>query len=63
MKVNVGGIDRLLRITGGVVLIGLVVMGQIGWWGWLGAAVRHAGLQYLQDLLKAHAPPAGAPLP
>ena len=44
MKVNVGGIDRLLRITGGVVLIGLVVMGQIGWWGWLGVVPLATGL-------------------
>jgi hypothetical protein len=44
MKVNVGGIDRLLRITGGVVLIGLVALGQIGWWGWLGVIPLATGL-------------------
>jgi len=36
MKSNVGGIDRILRITIGVVLIGLTLTGTIGVWGWLG---------------------------
>jgi hypothetical protein len=44
MKVNVGGIDRVLRIAVGVVLIGLVAMGQIGWWGWLGVVPLATGL-------------------
>ena len=36
MKSNVGGIDRILRIVLGLVLIGLTVSGSIGVWGWLG---------------------------
>jgi hypothetical protein len=36
MQVNVGGIDRILRVTAGVVLIALAALGIIGWWGWLG---------------------------
>ena len=36
MKSNVGGIDRILRIAIGLVLIGLSVTGAIGVWGWLG---------------------------
>ena len=36
MKSNVGGIDRILRIVIGLVLIGLTVTGTIGLWGWLG---------------------------
>jgi len=36
MKSNVGGIDRILRIVLGLVLIGLTVSGNIGVWGWLG---------------------------
>jgi hypothetical protein len=36
MKSNVGGIDRIARITLGVVLIGLAAAGNIGVWGWLG---------------------------
>lgn len=36
MKLNVGGIDRILRIVLGLVLIGLTATGAIGVWGWLG---------------------------
>ncbi len=36
MKSNVGGLDRILRIVAGLVLIALTLTGQIGLWGWLG---------------------------
>ena len=36
MKANVGGIDRVLRILVGLVLIGATLGGFIGAWGWLG---------------------------
>lgn len=36
MKANVGTVDRLMRITLGVVLIGLTLAGLIGVWGWIG---------------------------
>ncbi|MDR3454282.1 MAG: DUF2892 domain-containing protein [Rhodoferax sp.] len=36
MQVNIGGIDRTLRILVGLVLIGLAATGTVGWWGWLG---------------------------
>jgi len=36
MKSNVGGIDRILRIVIGLVLIGLTLNGNIGVWGWIG---------------------------
>lgn len=36
MKSNVGGIDRIIRIVLGLVLIGLTLAGQIGAWGWVG---------------------------
>ena len=36
MKLNVGGIDRILRITAGLVLIGLAATGTVGAWGWIG---------------------------
>lgn len=35
-KTNVGGIDRVLRIVLGLVLIGLTLGGVIGAWGWIG---------------------------
>ncbi|MBN9342276.1 MAG: DUF2892 domain-containing protein [Comamonadaceae bacterium] len=37
MKFNVGGLDRILRILVGVVLIAFAATGIVGWWGWLGA--------------------------
>lgn len=36
MTKNVGGIDRILRIVVGLVLIGLAATGTVGMWGWLG---------------------------
>ena len=44
MKSNVGGIDRILRIVLGLVLIGLTVSGTIGVWGWLGIVPLATGL-------------------
>ncbi len=44
MKLNVGGIDRILRITIGVVLIALAGTGTVGWWGWLGIVPLATGL-------------------
>lgn len=44
MKVNVGGIDRILRIVVGIVLIALAAMGTIGWWGWIGVVPLLTGL-------------------
>lgn len=43
MKSNVGGIDRILRIVVGLVLIGLTVTGTIGVWGWLGVVPLATG--------------------
>ncbi len=36
MTSNAGGIDRILRIAIGLVLIALAATGTVGWWGWLG---------------------------
>jgi hypothetical protein len=59
MKSNVGGIDRILRIVVGLVLIALALTGTIGAWGWIGVvplahrrpgllpAVHGAGLEQL----------------
>jgi len=43
MQVNVGGIDRILRIAIGLVLIGLTLSGIIGMWGWLGVVPLATG--------------------
>lgn len=44
MKLNVGGLDRTLRIVGGVALIGLTLAGTIGAWGWIGVVPLATGL-------------------
>ncbi len=44
MKANVGGIDRVLRIVAGVILVALAVTGTIGAWGYLGLIVLATGV-------------------
>lgn len=44
MKVNVGTLDRVLRISAGVVLIGLAASGVVGYWGYLGVVPLLTGL-------------------
>lgn len=44
MKSNVGGIDRILRIVVGFVLIALAATGTIGIWGWIGLLPLATGL-------------------
>jgi hypothetical protein len=43
MKLNVGGMDRIVRIVVGLVLIGLTLTGNIGVWGWLGVVPLATG--------------------
>ena len=44
MKSNVGGIDRILRIVIGAVLVALAATGQVGVWGWIGLLPLATGL-------------------
>ena len=44
MQVNIGSLDRLLRVVAGLVLIGLSLFGVIGWWGWLGLILVVTGV-------------------
>ena len=44
MKVNVGGLDRAVRIIVGLVLIGLTLSHTIGVWGWIGIVPLATGL-------------------
>lgn len=44
MKLNVGGLDRTLRIVIGLVLITLTLTGTIGVWGWIGVVPLATGL-------------------
>ena len=43
MKLNVGGIDRILRITAGLVLIALAATGTVGVWGLIGVVLLLTG--------------------
>jgi hypothetical protein len=43
-KTNVGGIDRVLRIVIGLVLIVLAAIGTIGVWGYIGVVPLLTGL-------------------
>jgi len=36
MKVNVGTIDRVVRVGAGLALIGLAATGTVGTWGYIG---------------------------
>ena len=44
MKNNIGGIERIIRIVAGLVLIALAATGTVGWWGWLGMVPLATGL-------------------
>ncbi|MCL4184624.1 MAG: DUF2892 domain-containing protein [Burkholderiaceae bacterium] len=44
MKVNVGGLDRILRIVVGIALIVMAITGTIGVWGWIGVVPLATGL-------------------
>lgn len=41
---NVGNLDRLLRVACGVALMGLVLSRSVGVWGWVGAGLVLTGL-------------------
>jgi len=44
MKSNVGGVDKILRILAGVVLIGLAIAGIGTPWTWVGIVALATGL-------------------
>ena len=43
MKTNIGGIERIARIVGGLALVGLAASGTVGVWGWLGVVPLATG--------------------
>lgn len=43
MKLNVGGIDRGIRVAAGLVLVALAATQTVGWWGWLGVILLATG--------------------
>lgn len=44
MNKNVGGIDRILRIAVGLVLMALAATGTVGLWGYIGVLPLLTGL-------------------
>jgi len=44
MKPNVGTIDRVIRIGGGLLLIGLAASGMVGAWGYIGLVPLLTGI-------------------
>lgn len=44
MSCNVGGLDRVLRIVAGLVILALGVLGPLGWWGLVGLVPLSTGL-------------------
>ena len=44
MKANVGGLDKVLRIVFGIVLIALAATGNVGMWGYIGVVPLLTGL-------------------
>ncbi|OHC27641.1 MAG: hypothetical protein A2Y50_05245 [Pseudomonadales bacterium RIFCSPLOWO2_12_59_9] len=44
MQHNVGRTDKLLRISAGILLLGLGATGVIGWWGLIGLVPLATGL-------------------
>lgn len=44
MNINVGTVDRVLRVLAGLVLIVLAATGTVGWWGWLVRVLPATGL-------------------
>ncbi len=44
MTKNVGGIDRILRISAGVILVALAAIGTLGAWAWVGLVPLATGL-------------------
>ena len=43
MKLNVGGLDRTLRVVAGLVLIALAATGTVGAWGYAGLILVATG--------------------
>ncbi|MFO1137165.1 MAG: DUF2892 domain-containing protein [Rhodoblastus sp.] len=44
MSANVGGVDRILRVIVGLILISLVFVGPQTPWGWIGVVPLLTGL-------------------
>jgi hypothetical protein len=64
MTRNVGGVDRMLRLVAGLVLLALGAFGPLGWWGLVGLVplgTALVGFCPLYPLLGLSTCPAGKP--
>ncbi|MBL0086846.1 MAG: DUF2892 domain-containing protein [Ideonella sp.] len=43
MKLNVGGLDRILRVVAGLALVGLAATHTVGAWGYIGVVLVLTG--------------------
>ncbi|MDE1990743.1 MAG: DUF2892 domain-containing protein [Betaproteobacteria bacterium] len=44
MSVNESGLDRVVRVVVGLVLMGMAATGKVGAWGWIGVVPLITGL-------------------
>ncbi len=44
VSLNVGGLDRVLRVVFGAALVLAAALGWVGWWGWIGLVPLLTGL-------------------
>ncbi|MBU6504331.1 MAG: DUF2892 domain-containing protein [Betaproteobacteria bacterium] len=44
MSVNEGGLDRVVRVVVGLLLMGMAATGKVGAWGWIGVVPLITGL-------------------
>ncbi len=44
MQMNIGSIDRAIRIAAGLAMIAATLLGVIGSWGWLGLVPLATGI-------------------
>ncbi len=44
MTTNIGGIERIVRVVAGLILVALAATAQVGPWGWLGLVPLATGL-------------------
>jgi len=44
IRLNIGNLDRTLRVLAGLLLVGLAATGRVGLWGWIGVVLLVTGV-------------------